>query len=140
MSVLLASVTPAPSTKLGLGPLIDDPWWTLLVIIATYWTVLATSGHVVRRALNVPPPKPSEENEPPRLRAGRLIGKCENLLVVTLVLLEQFSALAIIFTAKSLARKEEIQKDPEFFLGGTLVNVVYSAMMALVARILLTGI
>jgi hypothetical protein len=66
-------------------------------------------------------------------RSGKLIGNCENIFVVTLVLLDAFTALALVFAAKSLVRKDQVP-DAEYFLGGTLVNATWSLLIALLAR------
>jgi len=42
--------------------------------------------------------------------AGMLIGFFERFIILTLVLLNQYSAIAFIFTAKSIARFEELKK------------------------------
>ena len=76
----------------------------------------------------------------PGFNTSVLIGKCENILTVTLALLGEETALALIFTAKSFARKEEIERDPGFYLGGTLVNLVWGIVVAGLARWLVRGL
>lgn len=71
---------------------------------------------------------------------GRLIGKCENVIIVTLVLLSQFSALGLIFAAKGIVRQKDIIRDADYYLGGTLVNFAWSLIVGLVARTLCFGI
>ena len=44
------------------------------------------------------------------------------------------------FTGKSLVRAEEIKKNPGFFLGGTLGNLVWAMVVAALARLLIFGI
>lgn len=58
---------------------------------------------------------------------GWLIGRLENVLVLTLVLLGQYTALSIIFAAKSWVRHEDTASgDSTYYLAGTLVNFTYS--------------
>lgn len=71
---------------------------------------------------------------------GRIIGKCENILVVTLVLFNQFPALAIIFAAKGIVRQRDITRDPNYYLGGTLVNFTWSVLVAGIARTICFGL
>lgn len=129
------------------GPMIFEPvltsaWARAIVVVAAYVITLAGSGRLVgyfvlprkRRAPRPPDP------DGPRFDTSMLIGKCENILTVTLVLLGQETGLALIFTAKSFVRKEEIERDPGYFLGGTLVNLVWGIVVAGLARWLVRGI
>lgn len=68
------------------------------------------------------------------IRNGYIIGKCENLIIVTLVLNDAFTGLALIFAAKNLVRQEEIKRNPSFFLVGTMVNFTASLMIAFIAK------
>jgi len=45
----------------------------------------------------------------------------------------EYSALAIIIGAKAFVRKEQIQKNPAFYLLGTLVNVSSAVLFGLLA-------
>lgn len=59
--------------------------------------------------------------------AGKLIGILERILVVILVMLNQYAAVGIIFAAKSLTRYDKIIKDPsfaEYYLVGTLLSLL----------------
>lgn len=59
--------------------------------------------------------------------AGKLIGILERILVVILVILNQYAAIGLIFAAKSLTRYDKIIKDPsfaEYYLVGTLLSLL----------------
>ena len=123
-------------------PVLTSAWARAFVIAAAYAIALAGSGHVVRYFV-LPrrgPARPARDPDGPRFDTSVLIGKCENILTVTLVLLGQETGLALIFTAKSLARKEEIERNPGFYLGGTLVNLVWGMLVAGLARWLVRGV
>jgi len=75
-----------------------------------------------------------------RFRASTVIGKCENVLVLALVFVGEITGLAIIFAAKSLVRREDIQQDAGYFLGGTLVNTVWAFFMGIALRAVVLGI
>lgn len=63
---------------------------------------------------------------------GWLIGRLENVLVLTLVLLGEYTALSIIFAAKAWVRSEDTATgDTTYYLAGTLVNVTYSLVVGL---------
>lgn len=58
--------------------------------------------------------------------AGKHIGQLERFLVTTLTILEQYSAIAFVFAAKSIARFKKIEETPmfaEYYLAGTLASV-----------------
>lgn len=70
---------------------------------------------------------------------GRIIGKCENVLVYTFVVANAFTALAVVFAAKSIVRREDMQNNSRYYLAGTLVNFTYSLVFGVVARTVVTG-
>ena len=117
------------------------------VIFIAYALTLLLSGRVVRFFVLSPESNtkwpPSKETPPaggwPRFDPSTIIGKCENIITVTLVLTGNISGLAVIFAAKSLVRSDVIKKNPGFYLGGTMVNLVWGLMIAFAARLLLGG-
>ncbi len=116
----------------AVGFSLDPPWPRMVAVVGAYVVTLFTSGLVVKAALRWTKHDAPMSDEK-TARSGLLIGKCENILVVTLVFLEAFTAMALIFTAKSLVRREQVD-DAEYLLGGTLVNVTWSLLVALAAR------
>lgn len=79
-----------------------------------------------------------EEKElpPPVEGAGAVIGSLERIITAILFTLGQFGTVAVIYTAKSIARFDRISKDQafaEYYLIGTLFSILY----VLVAWILL---
>lgn len=124
-------------------PVPEPAEWDLLkilVLILGYAITLALSGRIVRHF--TPPPEPTEEERQPHqglYSSGVIIGKCENLLTVTLVLMNEITGLSILFAAKSLVRKEDIRKDSRWYLGGMLVNLTWGVLMGWLLRIVLFG-
>ena len=60
-------------------------------------------------------------------RAGRMIGTIERLIMLVFIALDQYSAMGLVLTAKSIARYDKIAKDPQFaeyYLLGTLLSTV----------------
>ncbi len=134
-----ASVATAPMI---FEPVLTSGWGKAVVIVAAYVITLTCSGKLVAYFVlpRKRPARPAPNPDGPRFNTSLLIGKCENILTVTLVLLGQETGLALIFTAKSFVRKEEIERDPGFFLGGTLVNLVWGIVVAGLARWLVRGV
>jgi hypothetical protein len=113
----------------------------VLIITGGMLFLLFTSGLVVGGILRKIAPK--EQQFPvsqEMINIGRVIGKCENLLVLILMLLDAETALAIIFTAKALVRKEDMVKNSFFFLAGTMVNVTYSILVGFILKLVLKAI
>lgn len=71
----------------------------------------------------------------PGLRdAGKRIGQFERFLVTTLTVLDQYNAIAFVFTAKSIARFKKIEETPafaEYYLVGTLASVSIGMLVGL---------
>lgn len=72
------------------------------------------------------------------LDTGYVIGKCENILILSLVLTGAYTALALIFAAKAIIREEEIKNNSLYFLAGTLINVTYSVIVGLIIKSIIT--
>lgn len=59
--------------------------------------------------------------------AGALIGQLERLIMGILLLLGQFTAIGLVFTAKSIARYDKISKSQafaEYYLIGSLFSII----------------
>lgn len=72
------------------------------------------------------------------LRDGKIIGKCENIIILTFVLVGELTGLALIFAAKSIVRQKQIEENAEFYLSGTMVNFTTSLVIAFILKHILT--
>jgi hypothetical protein len=109
----------------------------ITIIAGAYFVLLVTSGMVVNYILS----KISGESISRKIGKDArdtcfIIGKCENLLILTFMILGAYTALALIFAAKTIVRKEYINKNSLFFLTGTMVNVTYLITIGFLVRIL----
>ncbi len=77
------------------------------------------------------------EEDKKQIHTGYIIGKCENLIIVTLVLNDAFTGLAIVFTAKNLVRKEKIEKNADFYLAGTMINFTATLIISFIVKSIL---
>ncbi len=61
-------------------------------------------------------------------RAGALIGFLKRTFVLTFVLIDQYVVIAIVLTAKSITRFEELKdrKFAEYYLVGTLSSMLFA--------------
>jgi hypothetical protein len=122
------------------GPLVPSPWGRVVVVTAGYVLTMALSGVWVR--FFVPPIQRGGAPAPAgamRFDSGAVIGKCENVLALTFILAGDTTALGLLFAAKSLVRTEDIKQNPSYYLGGFLVNVVWSVIMGYVLRALVVA-
>ncbi|MEF8773333.1 MAG: hypothetical protein V5A23_08000 [Halobacteriales archaeon] len=98
---------------------VTTPGIRYALLVGSYPVLVLTSGHVVRHALDIAGQDPGEE----QADTGQVIGKLENVLVLTVVHLHAFTALGLIFAAKSLVRKEDVDSgDTTYYLTVTLAN------------------
>lgn len=111
-------------------PFHTDPY---LVWLATYLIVLATSGLVVRTLLRLAGEKTPEGAEGP----GFVIGKLEDVMVVTFVILQAYTALALVFAAKSIIRRDPEDSHESYYVLGTLANFTWALVVAVLASLYL---
>jgi hypothetical protein len=142
-NMLAQAESPRTVFSLWGGPWITHPLPAALTHLVGYVVTLVASGPIVRffvtpQAASAGPPEGRPASKA-RFDPGAVIGKCENIIAVTLVLLDQLAWLAIIFAAKSLVRKEKIEQDAGYYLGGTLVNLVWSVLAGMLLRMLVLG-
>lgn len=116
--------------KLGIDPI------HLVLVASGFGFLLLTSGIVVRRAIAFVSREDLGLSENVR-DTGFVIGKCENILIITLMLLNAYTALAVIFAAKAIVRREDMSRNSLYFLAGTMVNVTYSVVVGAVIKILI---
>jgi len=113
--------------------------WTTFIVVAGYIFTLATSGLIFRHFVGgEKPEQDSGESTSTGFDMGTLIGKCENLIILTFVLAGAFTGLALIFAGKPIARADQIKEYPEYYLAGTVVNFTYSLIIGFLLRWVLT--
>jgi hypothetical protein len=114
-------------------------WLDIVISVAGYSVLLCTSGIVLEFILSRISKKTYSTKELSKRErdTGFVVGKCENVLIVTFILLDAYTALAIIFAAKAVVRREDMSKNTLFFLAGTMINVTYSIIIGLIVKILI---
>lgn len=68
---------------------------------------------------------------------GKLIGNLERVLVLMFLLLNQYTAIGLIFTAKSITRYDKISKDQnfaEYYLLGTLFSLLSTLVIFILVK------
>lgn len=88
-----------------------------VIIVGGYSVLLATSGKLVSYILFKISKEPlNQKISKEVLDTGFVVGKCENLLILTFMLLGAYTALALIFAAKTIVRSEDMRKNSLYFL------------------------
>ncbi|MFW6196833.1 MAG: hypothetical protein ACOC5D_05805 [Thermoplasmatota archaeon] len=109
-----------------------------LIVIGGYLFLLGTSGILVKKIISYISKDDSDMDISQREKdTGFVIGKCENVLLLTFMLLNAYTALALIFVAKTVVRKEDMSKNTLYFLSGSMINVTYSITIAVIIKTLL---
>jgi hypothetical protein len=73
--------------------------------------------------------------------AGMMIGIIERVMVLTFVLVDQYTAITIVFAAKSIARFNELEDRDmaEYYLIGTLLSITFALIVGIVTRLITEG-
>lgn len=112
---------------------------TLVILVIGYGGLLLTSGFAVRAAFHVA--KVTIADGQDQEDTGRAIGKLENVLVLSLMLVEAYTALGLIFAAKSIVRRADMSTgDTSYYLTGTVANFTYTVVIGLLLHGLLWAI
>lgn len=110
-------------------------WLYYLIIVLGFVFLFATSSLMVNAWLPSATEsgvKISSEDDQRNRYVGKIIGRCENVLIYIFMSSGHITGLALIFSAKTLVRKKQIEDNPDFFLIGSMVNFTYSVIVALV--------
>jgi len=88
-------------------------------------------------------PENNDEQELGLASAGKWIGICERVLILTFVIMAQYTAIGFLMTAKSILRFSEkeanTQLKTEYVLVGTLVSFASSAMIGILISLILNS-
>lgn len=81
--------------------------------------------------------KPEEETFGANKNVGQMIGNLERMLVLVLMMLGQYTAIGLVFTAKSISRYNKIaesQAFAEYYLLGTLFSMLSTVLIYMVIK------
>ena len=111
----------------GLQPLTLLTWITAM--LASHKPANISISHALT------PFKPATETSSSRddRNAGRFIGTLERSIIIVLLSLQQYSAIGLVLTAKSVARYDKITKDStfaEYYLLGTLLSTLLAIIIS----------
>ncbi len=119
------------------GEWMNNIGYAVLAVIGGY-LVSYWCGYLVRFLLR----KHEKDIKISGLRgAGFAIGVIERILVLTFILLNQYTAITIIFAGKSIARFNELKNRTvaEYYLLGTLISITLALIIGVVVKMLIGG-
>lgn len=79
--------------------------------------------------------KPTEKNAEDTIKAGRIIGTIERIIMLFFLSIQQYSSVGLVLTAKSIARYNKISENQEFaeyYLLGTLLSTICVLIISLI--------
>ena len=79
--------------------------------------------------------KPINKKEKNTIRAGRMIGTFERIIMLFFLSIQQYSSIGLVLTAKSIARYNKISEDQmfaEYYLLGTLLSTICVLLISIV--------
>lgn len=110
---------------------------TIVIVVVGLLALLATSGKIVSLAFDLAHVDIETDEE---RDTGMVIGKMENVLVLILMLVEAYTALGVVFAAKSIVRRSDMSAgNTSYYLTGTITNFTYTILVGVVLHGLLWG-
>ena len=109
----------------------------LFILLAAYLLVIWPSGPLIGRLIRSwkrTPPSAAQEHRQSLDKAGRWIGYLERLLILTFILLQEYTAIGFLVTAKSIFRFEATRQEGEYILLGTLLSFSVAILTGLLAN------
>ena len=79
--------------------------------------------------------KPANNNPNDTVKAGRMIGTIERIIMLFFLSIQQYSSIGLVLTVKSIARYNKISEDQmfaEYYLLGTLLSTLCVLMISLI--------
>jgi phage shock protein PspC (stress-responsive transcriptional regulator) len=114
-----------------------------IIVVGYFVTFVLTSFLIKKIVLSGKKKQESEQENTQKvpdkreIRDGYIIGKCENIIILSFILVGEVTGLALIFAAKNLARQKDIRENAGFFLAGTMVNFTATLVIAYILKYIL---
>jgi hypothetical protein len=97
--------------------------WLLVLLL-----IWKPTNITIKILINLHKPQEKFEANDEEIKAGGFIGLLERLIILVLLSINQYSAIGLVLTAKSIARYDKISKDQtfaEYYLLGTLLSAIF---------------
>lgn len=103
--------------------------WILALLI-----IHKPANIAISKLLVIYKPENKDEDKKQDTNAGRFIGTIERVIMIIFLFLEQYAAIGLVLTAKSIARYDKISKEKDFaeyYLLGTLISTLIAIVVSL---------
>lgn len=128
--------TAVPPYMEHIGAAFHADAYRVLTYIVMGLAVMKPANVFIRRMLVTEKPD-ADPGSGERRRAGKYIGGLERLLTVALLALGQYGSIAIVFTAKSIARFRQLddREFAEYYIFGTLLSIVTAVGVFMIMKL-----
>jgi hypothetical protein len=103
----------------------------ILIIGSGYVGGFFIGSFILRRIILLVDPSIKDAIKPDIRKVGLWIGVCEHFLIVTFVLMKEFTAIGFIFAAKEIVRADKIKEKPSYYLLGTLLSISFAILFGI---------
>ncbi|WP_326909803.1 DUF3307 domain-containing protein [Sedimentibacter sp. MB31-C6] len=104
--------------------------WTFALLL-----IHKPANIVIQKLLSIYKPVSNNSDMKEVNNAGRFIGTVERIIMLIFLSIEQYSAIGLVLTAKSIARYDKISKEKDFaeyYLLGTLISTLFVIVVSFV--------
>ena len=109
---------------------------SIIILIVQILLVHKTTNILIVNIMqSYKPVSKEDDNIKNTKKAGRMIGTIERIIMLFFLLIEQYSSVGLVLTAKSIARYNKISEDKEFaeyYLLGTLLSTICVLMISII--------
>ncbi|MCK5058072.1 MAG: hypothetical protein KAT34_15575 [Candidatus Aminicenantes bacterium] len=109
----------------------------LLIIGFGYIGGYFIGSFLLKKILVIADPSIKKDIKIKARKVGRWIGACEHFLIVTFVLMKEYTAIGLIFAAKEIVRSKEIEEKASYYLLGTMLSVSFAILFGVLTLELL---
>jgi hypothetical protein len=138
LTIVILSWLIITGTNLDIGiidPIFNDVWnnFEVSLIIMAAFILLWPTGIVIGK-LTEKWRREVESEKRGLDSAGRYIGYAERMIIFSLILVNQYTALGFIVATKSIFRMREGSKEAEYYLIGSMLSFFAAIVMGLVVK------
>ncbi len=110
----------------------------VLVVLGSYLIAIIGGHYFTRFILKY---LPLENQGQGMKRAGAIIGVLERALIISFIILGEYSLIGFIVAAKSIARFEELKERnfAEYFITGTMASTLFAVIVGIFLSFYLGG-
>ncbi|MEQ8956051.1 MAG: hypothetical protein RL120_18125 [Gammaproteobacteria bacterium] len=111
--------------------------WHAAILCVAYFTVLFPASAIIRSVLQPWIDEVKHADTPPSLvKAGAMIGYLERVLMLTFILLDQYTAVGFVLALKAAYRFKDTGNHPqaEYMLVGTFLSLAITLAVGIVLK------